>query len=47
MHKYADEELGRAAGSIWTLGRANPIAFEVRTGLGPFDSDDRMTWPHE
>jgi hypothetical protein len=28
MHKYADEELGRAAGRIWTEGRANPIGWE-------------------
>ena len=44
MHKYADEELGRAVGRVWALGRANPIDFEVRTPLGTFTTDDRSTW---
>jgi hypothetical protein len=43
MQKYADDELGRAAGRVWALGRANPIDFEVRTPLGTFTTDDRST----
>jgi hypothetical protein len=28
MRAYAHEELGKAAGRIWTEGRANPIDWE-------------------
>ena len=34
VRAYADEELGKAAGRIWTEGRANPIDWEIRTRLG-------------
>jgi hypothetical protein len=44
MHKFGDEELSRVGGCIWTLGRANPIEFEIRTGVGVFTTDDRATW---
>jgi hypothetical protein len=44
MHKYADEELGRAASRIWSEGRANPIDWEIRTVLGVFSTEDRATW---
>ena len=44
MHKFGDEELSRAAGRIWSEGRANPVDWEVRTGLGVFATDDRSTW---
>ena len=44
MHNFADEELSRAAGCIWALGRANPIEFEIRTALGMFTTDDRASW---
>jgi hypothetical protein len=44
MHNYRDEEPGRAAGRIWAEGRANPIDWEVRTALGTFVTEDRMTW---
>jgi hypothetical protein len=47
MHRYGEEELGRAAGRIWTEGRANPIDWEVRTSLGSFTTDDRATWHTE
>jgi hypothetical protein len=36
--------LGRAAGRIWSEGRANPIDWQVRTALGSFATDDRATW---
>jgi hypothetical protein len=44
MHNYADEELRRAAGRIWTEGRANTVDWEVRTPLGVFTTSDRATW---
>ena len=44
MRAYADDELGKAAGRIWTEGRANPIDWEIRTLLGTFTTDDRATW---
>ena len=47
MHKFGDEELSRAAGRIWSEGRANPIYFEIRTSLGVFTTDDRATWHTE
>ena len=36
--------LGQAARRIWDEGRGNPVGWIVRTGLGPFESEDRMTW---
>ena len=36
--------LSQAAGRIWDEGRGNPVGWTVRTGLGPFDSEDRTTW---
>jgi hypothetical protein len=36
MRAYADDELAKAAGRIWTEGRANPIDWEIRTPLGTF-----------
>ena len=44
MHKFGDEQLGRAAGRIWSEGRANPVDWEIRTALGMFTTDDRSTW---
>src|SRR3981081_3052948 len=44
MRAYADDELGKAAGRIWTEGRANPIDWEIRTLLGTFTTDDRAIW---
>jgi hypothetical protein len=44
MHNYVDEELGRAAGRVWTEGRANPVFWQVRTRLGTFVTEDRLTW---
>jgi hypothetical protein len=44
MHRFGDEELSRAAGRIWSEGRANPTYFEIRTALGVFSTDDRATW---
>ncbi len=44
MQKHGDEHLGRAAGRIWTEGRANPIHWHIRTLLGTFVTDDRTTW---
>ena len=44
MRAYADEELAKAAGRIWTEGRANPIDWVIRTLLGTFTTDDRATW---
>jgi hypothetical protein len=36
MRACADDELGKAAGGIWTEGRANPIDWAIRTLLGTF-----------
>jgi len=45
MHKFGDEEIRRAAGRIWSEGRANPIHWEVRTRpWAQFATDDRSTW---
>jgi hypothetical protein len=44
MHNYRDDELGRAVGRVWAEGRANPIDWEVRTALGTFVTEDRITW---
>jgi hypothetical protein len=44
MQAHADSDLGRAAGRIWSLGRANPIDWEVPTALGTFTTRDRATW---
>ena len=44
MRAYSDDEFGKAAGRIWTEGRANPIDWEIRTPLGTFRTDDRATW---
>ena len=44
MHNFEDEELSRAAGRIWSEGRANPIDWQVRTALGVFTTEDRATW---
>jgi hypothetical protein len=44
MQKVGDEALGRAASRIWSEGRANPIGWEIRTGLGVFTTEDRTTW---
>jgi hypothetical protein len=44
MHKFGEEQLGRAAGRIWSEGRANPVDWEIRTALGMFTTDDRSTW---
>ena len=43
MHKFGDEELGRAASRIWWEGRANPMGWEVPTALGVFTTEDRAT----
>jgi hypothetical protein len=47
MHTHAADELGRAAGRIWTEGRANPLDWEIRTKLGIFSTLDRATWSTE
>ena len=44
MHTYGDEEPGRAAGRVWSEGRANPLFWQVRTTLGTFVTEDRLTW---
>jgi hypothetical protein len=44
MHKFGDEELGRAASRISSEGRSNPIDWEIRTTLGVFSTEDRATW---
>jgi hypothetical protein len=44
MREFADEELSRAAGRIWSEGRANPIDWQIRTPLGVFSTNDRATW---
>jgi len=44
MRNYVDEDLGRAAGRVWAEGRANPIGWEIRTGIGTFSTGDRSTW---
>jgi hypothetical protein len=44
MHNFGDEELRRAAGRVWSEGRANPIDWQIRTSLGTFTTDDRATW---
>jgi hypothetical protein len=43
MQAHGDGELARAAGRIYSPGRANPIDWEVRTTLGTFTTDDRAT----
>ena len=35
--------LGRAAERIW-FERGNPLGWRVRTAVGSFESDDRITW---
>ena len=47
MHAFGNADLGRAAGRIWSLGRANPIDFDIPTTLGTFSTDDRATWQSE
>ena len=47
MHNYVDEELGRAAGRVWSEGRAIPVFWQVRTTLGRFVTEDRLTWRTE
>jgi hypothetical protein len=44
MAAPADATLARAVGRIWAEGRHNPIYWEVRTPLGSFTTDDRITW---
>jgi hypothetical protein len=44
MQAYGDADLARAAGRIWSLGRANPIDWEVPTAVGTFTTRDRATW---
>jgi hypothetical protein len=44
MQTFGNVELGRAAGRIWTEGRANTIDWEIRTTLGTFTTDDRTVW---
>lgn len=44
MQAHGVSELGRAAGRIWSLGRANPIDWEVPTMLGTFTTRDRTSW---
>ncbi len=44
MHRFADEDLGRAAERVWSQGRVNPIGWEVRSPLGTFSTRDRATW---
>jgi len=36
--------LSQAARRIYDEGRGNAAGWIVRTGLGPFESDDRTTW---
>ena len=36
--------LSQVARRIWDEGRGNAAGWIVRTGLGPFESDDRTTW---
>jgi hypothetical protein len=40
----ADATLARSVGRIWAEGRANPEYWEVRTPVGTFVTDDRLTW---
>jgi hypothetical protein len=47
MHKYGEQDIGRAAGRVWTEGRANPIDWQIRTPLGTFTTKDRSTWRTE
>ena len=47
MHRYADQELARAASRVFAEGRANPIDWQIRTELGIFSTDDRATWRTE
>ena len=35
---------GRAASRVWSEGRVNPIHWEIRTAVGVFTTDDRVTW---
>jgi hypothetical protein len=44
MQAHGDSDLGGAAGRIWSLGRANPIDWEIPTPLGTFTTRDRATW---
>jgi hypothetical protein len=44
MQAFADGELARAAGRIFTEGRASPIYWEIRTSLGTFITDNRTVW---
>jgi len=44
MHVFTDDELGQSAGRVWTVGRANPVEWEVRTALGVFTTHDKVTW---
>ena len=37
-------ELARAVERIWTEGRANPVSWAVRSSLGSFQTEDRLTW---
>ena len=36
--------LGQAAGTIWCIGRANPVDWQIRTPLGSFTTEDRASW---
>jgi hypothetical protein len=36
--------LSQTAMRIWDQGRGNPLGWVVRTRLGDFESDDRVTW---
>jgi hypothetical protein len=48
MEARSDAELmGRIAEWIWSLGRVNPIDWEIRTPVGTFSTDDRATWRTE
>ena len=44
MHKFADEELGRAAARVMSEGRLNPLFWEISTALGVFTTEERATW---
>ena len=37
----------RSISKLWSEGRANPVWFEVRTWIGCFSTEDRVTWSSE
>jgi len=38
MRELGDDQFTRAAGRMWSAGRANPIDWQIRTSLGTFPS---------